>query len=209
MLDLNHSICRLAISKFYADKRTTLIDRLVAQLNDSPKISNEALSYKIDKVLDLQNLNFKLERRLSSFYNQLNEQFIKFFEKLPFWEGLNSDNEPLNQEQKDFFRKQIQKLPEEAVIVYRKQYFTLANTFPDFFIWSNQKEHRWLERQIDVGFCHMAELLRQNHSFAEQAKNDATDTMERYRVKYANYLQGPIIDHSAGFDTDGDRKSVV
>ena len=91
MLDLNHSICRLAISKFYADKRTTLIDRLVAQLNDSPKISNEALSYKIDKVLDLQNLNFKLERRLSSFYNQLNEQFIKFFEKLPFWEGLNSD----------------------------------------------------------------------------------------------------------------------
>lgn len=145
----------------------------------------------------------RYERRLSSFYNQLNEQFIKFFEKLPFWEGLNSDNEPLNQEQKDFFRKQIQKLPEEAVIVYRKQYFTLANTFPDFFIWSNQKEHRWLERQIDVGFCHMAELLRQNHSFAEQAKNDATDTMERYRVKYANYLQGPIIDHSAGFDTDG------
>lgn len=43
MLDLDHSICQLAISKFYADKRTNLIDRLVAQLNDSPKMSNEEL----------------------------------------------------------------------------------------------------------------------------------------------------------------------
>ena len=90
MLDLNHSICRLAISKFYADKRTTLIDRLVAQLNDSPKISNEALSYKIDKVLDLQNLNFKLEPEFivefTAYYcnhiNELRSEDVNVFSKV-------------------------------------------------------------------------------------------------------------------------------
>lgn len=90
MLDLNHSICRLAISKFYADKRTTLIDRLVAQLNDSPKISNEALSYKIDKVLDLQNLNFKLEPEFivefTAYYcnhiNELRSDDVNVFSKV-------------------------------------------------------------------------------------------------------------------------------
>lgn len=90
MLDLDHSICQLAISKFYADKRTNLIDRLVAQLNDSPKMSNEELSYKIDKALDLQNLNFKLEPEFivefTTYYcnhiNELRNEDINVFSKV-------------------------------------------------------------------------------------------------------------------------------
>ena len=90
MLDLNHSICQLSISKFYADKRRNLIDRLVAQLNDSPKISNETLSYKIDKSLDLQNLNFKLEPgfivEFTAYYcnhiNELRSEDVNVFSKV-------------------------------------------------------------------------------------------------------------------------------
>jgi len=90
MLDLKRSICQLAISKFYADKRTSLINRLVSQLNDSPKISNEALGYKIDKTLDLQNLNFKLEPEFivefTAYYcnhiNELRNEDINVFSKV-------------------------------------------------------------------------------------------------------------------------------
>ncbi|MCI8527029.1 MAG: hypothetical protein HFF17_14230 [Oscillospiraceae bacterium] len=143
------------------------------------------------------------EMRLLGFYCVLNEQFIKFFEQLPFWKSLRDDRNLLDKAQKEFFRENLNNLPKQAVSTYRREYFTLSKTFPDFAVWANHEEHRRLEEQIDVGFTHIADRLRQCCYFIEQRSNIAAAAMEQYHRKYINYLQSPIIDHSADFDTSG------
>lgn len=140
------------------------------------------------------------EQQLRRFFGSLNEQFVRFFERCPFWESLDGENDPLDQAQKQFFRTLLSKLPEEAVSFYRKQYFALSKTFPDFAIWANQEDHRRLEKQIDVGFSQLMKFIYQHYAFTEHTNCDVADTLSRYQTKYEHYIQKPIIEHS-GHDT--------
>ena len=90
MLELDHGICQLNISKFYANKRRELIEKLVILLNDNPRIHTEALVSVIDKALSLQNLSFKLDPdfivKFTSYYcshvNELQTENINVFSKV-------------------------------------------------------------------------------------------------------------------------------
>lgn len=90
MLELDHTICQFAISQFYANKRAELVNNLVMQLNDSPRIRNDVLAYKIDKALDLQNISFKLDPafivQFTSYYcfhiNELQNENVNVFSKV-------------------------------------------------------------------------------------------------------------------------------
>lgn len=121
--------------------------------------------------------------KLKEFYKELNAEFIKFFEQLSFWEEINKD-------QKEYFSDLLGQLPMAAVCTYEQQYFELSKEFPEFAVWANHTEHSRLEAQIDVGFKQIAEKL---NSIAKRSESRAPDTLERYRIKYANYINSPII----------------
>lgn len=123
------------------------------------------------------------KEKLKGFYKDLNAEFIKFFERLSFWEEINKD-------QKEYFSGLLNQLPVTAVCTYEAQYFELSKEFPEFAIWANHVEHSRLEAQIDVGFKQIAEKL---NSFVRHSENKAPDTLEHYRIKYANYINSPII----------------
>lgn len=90
MLELEHGICQLNISKFYANKRRELIEKLVILFNDNPRMDTEALVSKIDKALSIQNLSFKLDPdfivKFTSYYcshiNELQTENVNVFSKV-------------------------------------------------------------------------------------------------------------------------------
>lgn len=90
MLELEHGICQLNISKFYANKRRELIEKLVILFNDNPRMNTESLVARIDKALSIQNLSFKLDPdfivKFTSYYcshiNELQTENVNVFSKV-------------------------------------------------------------------------------------------------------------------------------
>lgn len=148
------------------------------------------------------------ERKLLHFFGALNEQFVRFFERCPFWESLDGENDPLDQEQKQFFRDCLAKLPQQAIAIYRKQYFALSKTFPDFAIWANLENHQRLERHIDVGFSQVMDLINRLYAFPESKACKASSTLWRYKIKYDAYIQEPVIERSDSDTSFPARKDI-
>lgn len=154
----------------------------------------ESVQHTSPKLLDTelalpnptQNFSQYIEE-LKGFYKELNSEFIKFFEQLSFWEEIDKD-------QKEYFYDLLSQLPMTAVCTYEQQYFELSKEFPEFAVWANHTEHSRLEAQIDVGFKQIAEKL---NSIAQHSESKAPDTLEHYRIKYANYINSPIINPNA------------
>lgn len=124
---------------------------------------------------------------LQVFYNSLNREFMLFYEKLSFFEELT---EP----QKERFLAVIRELPAIAAENYKKQYYQLAATFQDFFVWTNMQQHEELGRKIDIGFAGLTQLLT---TYQEKAKSTrALSTLEKYTIKYQCAIDAPVIDTS-------------
>lgn len=90
MLELEHGICQLNISKFYATKRRELIEKLVILFNDNPRMHIETLVSRIDNALSMQNLSFKLDPdfivKFTSYYcshiSELQTENVNVFSKV-------------------------------------------------------------------------------------------------------------------------------
>lgn len=130
---------------------------------------------------------------LENFYEALNSEFIKFFEEIPFWKGITASRDGIDREQKEFFVRLLQKLPEQAVCTYEKQYFELSAEFPEFAVWANHAEHVRMEMQLDIGFRGIAEELAQLKECIHDSENEALETLKSYQRKYTNYIKEAVI----------------
>ncbi|MDE5932127.1 MAG: hypothetical protein K2H40_06545, partial [Lachnospiraceae bacterium] len=121
---------------------------------------------------------------LEIFYNTLNREFTRFYERLSFWEELK---EP----EKDKFMAVIQALPAAAVENYKRQYYQLAVNFNDFFVWTNLQQHQILEHKIDIGFSELTRLIT---TYEEKSSNTrALTTLEHYRKNINAISTGPLL----------------
>lgn len=125
--------------------------------------------------------------RLKEFYDLLNHEFIEFFKKLSFWEGLKEN-------ERDVFSGVMRGIPDKAVKNYQKQYYELSIKFNDFFVWGNIQEHKEIKQRIDVGF---EEISKQIVTYYERFKEEkAKETLEKYERLYLKYINEEIIDTS-------------
>lgn len=108
---------------------------------------------------------------LENYYNELNNEFIKFFENISFWKDVDKEENDIDRAQKEFFLSILKKLPQKAMNTYNKQYFELSRTFPDFAIWANQTEHDIQKKQIDIGFKYLAEKLQVLYAYVKKIEN--------------------------------------
>lgn len=134
------------------------------------------------------------KEELKKFYESLNNEFLKFFEELSFWKEIVSSNDRIDREQKEFFAKELQKLPERALCTYEQQYFELAVEFPEFAVWVNHGEHARIEAQIDIGFQEIAEELKRLNRRIEERGTKAAETLLHYQTKYAEYIKKAVIE---------------
>lgn len=124
-------------------------------------------------------------QHLRQFYDILNEEFLDFYQNLSFWEKLNG-------QQRERFMAILRGLPAKAVQNYKKQYYQLAVTFHDFFVWTNMQQHENITRKIDIGFARLTEQLV---TYQEKQSNAAAlSTLEKYRIKYQDWIDGAVID---------------
>lgn len=140
---------------------------------------------------------------LENYYNELNNEFIKFFESISFWKEIDKEANDIDRAQKEYFSGLLKKLPQEAVGIYNKQYFELSSAFPDFAIWANQMEHAIHKQRIDIGFKDMAEQFQKLYNIVKNTGNKAQATLEHYHTKYTERINKTIIKFEQGdFDED-------
>ncbi len=124
-------------------------------------------------------------QNLKYFYDSLNREFLLFYEKLFFWERMDGI-------QRESFMGAIRELPRRALENYKKQYYQLAVTFHDFFVWTSMQEHREIRQRIDIGFEALEKWICTYHETSGNAK--ALRTLESYGRKYKGYVEGTVID---------------
>lgn len=124
-------------------------------------------------------------KNLEEFYQILNREFLKFYEKLAFFDEMR-------EEKREIFLTIIRGLPFKAVENYEKQYYQLAVNFNDFFIWTNIEEHKSIQKNLDVGFAEIAELMAEY--FENSIDSKAKNTLEKYTKKYNSYIQTAVVD---------------
>lgn len=81
--------------------------------------------------------------RLKGFYGILNRELQKFYEKLLCWEAKEEKD-------RDVFMAVFRHIPDLAVLNYKKQYYELAVSFSDFFVWSNILHWSAIPKYISV-----------------------------------------------------------
>lgn len=134
----------------------------------------------------IENIKGYLDR-LKEFYDLLNHEFVEFFKKLSFWEGLKEN-------ERDAFSGVMRGIPNKAVENYQKQYYELSIKFNDFFVWGNIQEHKEIKQRIDVGF---EEISKQIVTYYERFKEEkAKETLVKYERLYLEYINEEIIDTS-------------
>ena len=124
-------------------------------------------------------------KNLEKFYQILNKEFLKFYEKLAFFDEMK-------EEKREIFLTVIRELPFKAVVNYEKQYYQLAVNFNDFFIWTNIEEHKSIQKNLDVGFAELAKLM--SDYFENSIDSKAKNTLEKYTKKYNSYIQTAVVD---------------
>lgn len=161
------------------------IKEYINKLKEKTKSNRpQILEYDLSMPNSIENFE-KYLKKLKSYYEILNQEFIKFYEKLLFWEEMK-------EHKKDKFRAIIRELPDIAVENYKKQYYQLAVIYPEFFVWSNIKQHETISTNIDVGFQEIAKLIAQYYRKNKDYK--AISTLEKYEKKYKYYIEETIVD---------------
>lgn len=131
--------------------------------------------------------------RLKGFYGILNRELQKFYEKLLCWEAKEEKD-------RDVFMAVFRHIPDLAVLNYKKQYYELAVSFSDFFVWSNMQEHRQIGERIDVGFKEIEKLIKSYYEANHSTK--AAKTLERYTKRYQREIEKAIFDTTEmGYDS--------
>ena len=81
-----------------------------------------------------------------------------------------------------------------ALDSYKKQYFELSALFPDFFVWTNQKEHEAIQHSIDVGF---SEISKRFDNIAEEVSSTtAHRALSILHNQYAGAVKDPVVNKS-------------
>lgn len=162
-------------------------DFLKESVKRKPEVkAREVLEYDLSLPNPIENLD-RYSRRLRDFYILLNQEFMMFFEKLSFWE-IQKEAE------RDTFLAIVRGLPDKAVENYQKQYYELAVSFNDFFVWTNIQEHEKIQQSIDVGFSVIAEQIETYYERIKDLK--AIETLRKIEKEYQSYIEKPIIDTS-------------
>lgn len=135
------------------------------------------------------------EENLLNFYTLLTGQFHIFVDKLSYYESLENH-------QKDKFESILRSLPSLALKCYQDQYYQLAVEYPDFFVFSNQKEHADIQRSIDIGFKQIAaKIPHLAEIYSDSVANQALDQLQN---RYNAQIAAPLIDKSEMYlSTDG------
>lgn len=150
--------------------------------HSSAKERKEILDYPLDFQAPLESKDI-FKKRLKKFYEILNEQFIRFINKLSFVEQLSGS-------EWDQFMAWIRKLPEKSVENYDKQYYELKLEARDYRIWASIQEHNELKEKIDVGFALLSEKI---DDYIAVPKRKGTQTIEYYERLYEGYIDEPLI----------------
>ena len=148
----------------------------------SSQAAQEILEFPLDLPAPLESKDHYY-KRLLSFYEILNKQFISFFDRLSFWEQLT-------EKQRDHFLAVLRSLPKKATENYDKQYYELKTTCSDFKIWAEMQEHIGLSKQIDVGFQNMSERIMR---YVEQFSSKGTQTLDNYAKVYESYINDRLV----------------
>lgn len=148
--------------------------------------AKDIFEYNLSIPDPVENLKDYLEQ-LKKFYEILNKEFLKFYEKLSFFDEMK-------EEKREHFLTIIRELPAKAVENYEKQYYQLAVNFNDFFVWTNIEEHKKLQKKLDVGFGEIARLI--SDYCEKNSDSKAKNTLEQYRKKYNSYVETPLVDVS-------------
>ena len=97
--------------------------------------------------------------RLQSLYDHMTKGFSESVEKLAVFE--NASEEKIAR-----FRESLKKLPETAVGCFEAQYFELARTYEDFWVWSQLQEHK----ATGVKVRDLSDYLREHRTLAIRAE---------------------------------------
>ena len=112
---------------------------------------------------------------------------MNFYASLDFFDMMSESK-------KDRFVSIIRELPNRAVKNYEKQYYQLAITFNDFFVWTNIEEHKNIQKRLDIGFEEISKCITE---YCEKsAHSRAVNTLENYRKKYSAYIETSVVDVS-------------
>lgn len=124
------------------------------------------------------------EKRLKEFYILLNSSFSSYLEGLACTEELQ---ENLRGE----LNRRLEKIPDAAVGSYKAQYYSLAAICPDFFVWTNQQEHRQQIELVDRGFKSLSEQIKS----IPEAINEyhASEALIALQSRYSRHRLEPII----------------
>ncbi len=155
-------------------------------LKSAEQNAKEIFEYDLAIPHPIANLKDYLEQ-LKKFYEILNKEFLKFYEKLSFFDEMK-------EEKREYFISIIRQLPDKAMANYKKQYYQLAVNFNDFFIWTNIEEHKAIQNKLDVGFAEIGSQIA--GYFEKSAASKAKSTMEKYKRKYESYIETPVVDIS-------------
>lgn len=125
--------------------------------------------------------------RLEKFYTILNSRFLEFVEQLSYIESIPGHK-------RDRFYATINAIPSLALDSYKKQYFELSALFPDFFVWTNQKEHEAIQDSIDVGFN---EITKRFDNIAEVVSSStAHRALSILHNQYAGAVKDLVVNKS-------------
>lgn len=177
-------IIRLSAEEKYVLTEESIKEYLDNLVEKSKKKKRQILDYDLSIPNSIESFEYYLEK-LRNYYNILNEEFIKFYEKLLLWEKME-------EHKKDRFKTIVRELPGIAVENYKKQYYQLAVIYPEFFVWTNIQQHESISRNIDVGFQEISHLLSKYYRTNKDYK--AIKTLEQYENRYKYYIEKKIVD---------------
>lgn len=125
--------------------------------------------------------------RLEKFYSILNSRFLGFIKHLSYFDSI-----PRNK--RDHFHATIREIPKLALENYRKQYYELSAIYPDFFVWTTQKEHECIHTAIDVGF---ADISKRFNNIAEEISSSTSHrALSILQKQYAKSVEDPVVSQS-------------
>ena len=167
------------------DSIVEYVSSLKEQLEKSPeKTTKDIYEYDLAIPNPIESRKGYL-KNLEKFYQILNKEFLKFYEKLAFFDEMKEGK-------REIFLAIIRELPFKAVKNYEKQYYQLAVNFNDFFIWTNIEEHKSIQKNLDIGFAEMTRLM--SDYFENSIDSKAKNTLEKYTKKYNSYVQTAVVD---------------
>lgn len=175
---------KLAITKESVSRYMSLIEQNMSK--DAERNVKDILDYELPLPNPVETLEESVIS-LKKFYNILNEQLMNFYASLDFFDMMSESK-------KDRFVSIIRELPNRAVKNYEKQYYQLAITFNDFFVWTNIEEHKNIQKRLDIGFEEISKCITE---YCEKsAHSRAVNTLENYRKKYSAYIETSVVDVS-------------